>query len=104
VGYVTMELVHKDSNYEGPIKPYDIRRWPPKAVQFLPMTESAYSIDELTKVEKYLLFTAHLLTSLKHSLFNYEWQEDDWKQIKANVYAAELSVVRTHDIIPQRRQ
>ena len=49
-----MELMHKEAEYKGPIKVRDVHRWPldSEAVNFLLMTESAYSIDELIKVRK----------------------------------------------------
>ncbi len=49
-----MELMHKDAKYDGPIKVRDVSRWPldSKAVQFLLVTETAYSIEELEKVGK----------------------------------------------------
>jgi hypothetical protein len=53
-----MELMHKDARYDGPIKVRDVSRWPldSKVVQFLLVTESAYSIEELEKVEKLNIF------------------------------------------------
>ena len=50
VGYVTMELVHKEAIYDGPMNVRHIHRWPPKAVQFVSTIDSAYSIDELMEV------------------------------------------------------
>ena len=53
-----MELINKEAKYDGPMYVRDIRLWPldSKAVQFLLMTESAYSIDELRKVKQHLSF------------------------------------------------
>jgi len=103
---VTMELMHKDAKYDGPIKVRDVSRWPldSKAVQFLLVTESAYSIEELEKVEKQVSLAAHPLTSPKHPLFSYQRRESDMIDIRANVYTAEFSVFRGHDIPPQHRQ
>jgi hypothetical protein len=49
-----MVLMNKESIYDGPMKVRDVDRWPLdcKAVKFLLMTESAYSIHELKKVKK----------------------------------------------------
>ncbi|PVH70500.1 hypothetical protein DL98DRAFT_619281 [Cadophora sp. DSE1049] len=51
VGYVAMELMHKDAKYEGPIKVRDVSRWPldSEAVKFLLLTATACSIEELEK-------------------------------------------------------
>ena len=53
-----MELMNKEAKDNGPIKVYDTIRWPldSKAVKFLLMTESAYSISDLKKVKKPLPF------------------------------------------------
>jgi hypothetical protein len=52
VGYVTMELMNKEAQYDGSMIVHDVDRWPldSKAVQFLLMTEFARSINELIKV------------------------------------------------------
>ncbi len=103
---MTMELMHKDARYDGPIKVRDVSRWPldSKVVQFLLVTESAYSIEELEKVEKQVSLAAHPLTFPKHPLFSYKKRESDMVDIRANVYTAEFSVFRGHDIPPQHRQ
>ena len=96
---MAMELMHKEAEYDGPIKVRDVGRWPldSKAVQFLLMTESAYSIDDLTTVKKDLCFKTYLLTLSKHPLFSYERQKID---LKPNVYIAEFSAFRGYNIIP----
>ena len=53
-----MELMNKKAKDNGPIKVYNTIRWPlnSKAVKFLLMIESAYSISDLKKVKKPLPF------------------------------------------------
>jgi hypothetical protein len=55
---VANEIMNKEAKDDGPIKVYDAIRWPldSKAVKFLLMTESTYSISELKKVKKPLPF------------------------------------------------
>ena len=103
---MTIELMHKDAKYDRLIKVRDVSRWPldSKAVQFLLVIESAYSIEELEKVEKQASLAVHPLTSPKHPLFSYKRRESDMIDIRANVYTAEFSVFRGHDIPPQHRQ
>lgn len=94
-----MELMHKDAEYDGPIKVRDLSRWPldSKAVQFLLLTATAYSIEELEKVEnKY--YGSSSANFPKHSLFSFTRREADMDVIRANVYTAEFSVHRGHDI------
>jgi hypothetical protein len=57
---VTIELIHKDARYDGPIKVHNVSCWPlnSKVVQFLLVTESVYSIKELEKVEKLNIFSS----------------------------------------------
>jgi hypothetical protein len=100
---VTMELMDKAAKYDGPIKVRDVSRWPldSQAVQFLLATGSAYSIKELEKVEKQVSLAAHPLTSPKHPLFSYKRRESDMIDIRANVYTAEFSVFRGHDVPSQ---
>jgi hypothetical protein len=54
IGYVTMELMHKDARYDGPITVRDVNRWPLESelVQFLLSTASAHSIEQLAEVGK----------------------------------------------------
>ena len=66
--------------------------------------ESAYSIKELEKVEKQVSLATHPLISPKHPLFSYKRREFDMIDIRANVYMAEFSVFRGHDIPSQHRQ
>ena len=103
---MTMELMDKDAIYDGPIKVRDVSRWPldSEAVRFLLVTESAYSIEELEKVEKQVSLAAHPLTSPKHPLFSYKRRESDMIDIKANVYTTESPVFMGHDIPLQHRQ
>jgi hypothetical protein len=51
----------KEAKDGGPIEIRNIRRWPldSKAVQFLTMTASAYSINELMEVKKPYIFKFH---------------------------------------------
>lgn len=102
IGYVTMELMHKEAKYEGHIGVRDYDRWPldSQAAQFLTVTASAYSIEQLVKVEKQVSFATHLLTSPKHPLFSYKRGPDidDLRaDIRANVYKSEFSVFRGND-------
>ena len=55
---MAMELMNKEAKDDGPIKVYDTIRWDldSKAVKFLLMTESTYSISELKKVKKPIPF------------------------------------------------
>ncbi|KAH7364007.1 hypothetical protein BKA65DRAFT_490193 [Rhexocercosporidium sp. MPI-PUGE-AT-0058] len=84
IGYVAMELMQKDAQYDGPIKVRDVSRWPldSKAVDFLLLTATAYSLEELEK----------------HPLFSYEKREADMNSIRTNVYITEVSVHRGHII------
>jgi hypothetical protein len=40
VGYIAMELMHKEAKYNGPMHVHDLQRWPPdsKAFQFVVST------------------------------------------------------------------
>ncbi len=53
-----IELIDKETINDKPIKVRDVFRWllDSKAVRFLLMTESAYSINELKKIKKSLYF------------------------------------------------
>ncbi|KIM93124.1 hypothetical protein OIDMADRAFT_184853 [Oidiodendron maius Zn] len=57
VGYIALELMHKESKHDGLMHVRDPHRWPldSKSVQFVLRTEVAYSIDELLEVEDALL-------------------------------------------------
>ena len=52
LGYITVELMQKYENDSGIIGVEDMNRWPAdsEAVNFLSMTTSAGSVDELKKV------------------------------------------------------
>jgi hypothetical protein len=96
VGYIAMELMHKESKYDGPMHIRDPHRWPldSKPVQFVLMTEAAYSIDELLEVEDPLPFVMHLLIGLKHPLMSCQRRSIDIPAIRANVYTAGVAVRR----------
>lgn len=51
LGYIALELMHKEPIYDGPMHVRDPHRWPldSKSVQFVLRTGVAYSIDELSK-------------------------------------------------------
>lgn len=95
-----MELMNKTAKYDGPIEACDFRRWPrdTKAAKFLMVIQSACSIENLEKVEKQASLAA---TLLQHPLLSFETRESDMFGIRANVYMAEFSVFRGHNIPPQ---
>jgi hypothetical protein len=95
-----MELMNKTARYDGPIEACDFRRWPcdTKAAKFLLVIQSACSIEKLEVVEKQASLAA---TLLQHQLLSCETRESDMIDIRANVYTAEFSVFRGHNIPPQ---
>lgn len=57
LGYITMELMQKYTNDNGAIGLEDFDRWPSdgNAVDFLAMTTSATSVDQLLQVSSHTL-------------------------------------------------
>lgn len=89
--------MNKTAKYDGPIEACDFRRWPrdTKAAKFLLVIQSACSIEKVGK-QKTLATTL-----LQHPLLSSETRDSDMIGIRANVYMAEFSVFRGHNIPPQ---
>lgn len=95
--------MHKEAKYEGHIGVRDYDHWPldSKAAQFLAITASVDSIEQLVKVEIQASFANHPLTSPKYTLLSYNQSgpdvDDLRADIRANVYKSEFSVFRGND-------